>query len=161
VLGCKNWLFAASKATAHRIATLCSLVQTCRHLQVNPFLYLRDVIERVSTHPARLVLELTYVVRTLRDKLAMDFQASADRFRKSAIVIDFGLSYFISEQGVSAISLASAIRSICGRPSMESRERKLNSFSEPCVWRIADFGRTGRRSADLPTVERRLEFRSE
>jgi hypothetical protein len=34
-------------------------VQTCKHLQVNPFVYLRDVIERVSTHPAGLVLELT------------------------------------------------------------------------------------------------------
>jgi transposase len=34
-------------------------VQTCKHLQINPFVYLRDVIERVSTHPARLVLELT------------------------------------------------------------------------------------------------------
>ena len=30
-----------------------------------------------------------------------------------------------------------------------------------CVWRIADFGRTGCRNADLLTVERRLEFRSE
>jgi hypothetical protein len=38
---------------------VCSLVQTCKHLQINPFIYLRDVIERVSTHPARLVLELT------------------------------------------------------------------------------------------------------
>jgi hypothetical protein len=28
-------------------------------MQVNPFVYLRDVTERVSTHPARLVLELT------------------------------------------------------------------------------------------------------
>jgi len=28
-------------------------------LQINPFVYLRDVIERVSAHPARLVLELT------------------------------------------------------------------------------------------------------
>ena len=28
-------------------------------VQVNPFVYLRDVIERVSTHQARLVLELT------------------------------------------------------------------------------------------------------
>jgi len=28
-------------------------------LQINPFVYLRDVIERVSTHPARLVLGLT------------------------------------------------------------------------------------------------------
>jgi transposase len=47
--------FKASKSTA----ILCSLVQTCKHLQVNPFVYLRDVIDRVSTHPARLVLELT------------------------------------------------------------------------------------------------------
>ncbi len=59
VLGRKNWLFAGSEAAAHRTAILCSLVQTCKHLHINPFVYLRDVIERVSTHPARLVLELT------------------------------------------------------------------------------------------------------
>jgi transposase len=58
VLGRKNWLFAGSEAAAHRTAILCSLVQTCKHLRINPFLYLRDVIERVWTHPARLVLEL-------------------------------------------------------------------------------------------------------
>jgi transposase len=34
-------------------------VQTCKHLHLNPSVCLRDVIERVSTHPARLVLELT------------------------------------------------------------------------------------------------------
>jgi transposase len=34
-------------------------VQTCRHLQINPFAHLRDVLDRLSTHPARLVLELT------------------------------------------------------------------------------------------------------
>jgi transposase len=59
VLGRKNWLFAGSEAAAHRTAILCSLVQTCKHLQINPFIYLRDVVERVSTHPARLALELT------------------------------------------------------------------------------------------------------
>jgi transposase len=59
VLGRKNWLFAGSEAAAHRTAILCSLVQTCKHLQVNPFVYLCDAIERVSTHPARLALELT------------------------------------------------------------------------------------------------------
>lgn len=59
VLGRKNWLFAGSEAAAHRTAILCSLVQTCKHLQINPFIYLRDVIERVSIHPARLVLDLT------------------------------------------------------------------------------------------------------
>jgi transposase len=58
-LGRKNWLFAGSEATAHRTAILCSLVQTCRHLQLHPFAYLRDIIERASTHRARLVLELT------------------------------------------------------------------------------------------------------
>ena len=41
------------------MAILCSLVQTCKHLQLDPFVYLRDVIHRVVTHPARLVLELT------------------------------------------------------------------------------------------------------
>jgi len=59
VLGRKNWLFAGSEAAAHRTAILCSLVQTGKHLQINPFVYLRDVIGRVSTHPVRLVLELT------------------------------------------------------------------------------------------------------
>ena len=59
VLGRKNWLFAGSEAAAQRTAILCSLVQTCKHLQINPFIYLRDVIGRVSTHPARLVLDLT------------------------------------------------------------------------------------------------------
>jgi len=52
-------LVVRGEAAAHRTAILCSLVQTCKHLQVNPFVYLRDAIERVSTHPARLVLELT------------------------------------------------------------------------------------------------------
>ena len=59
VLGRKHWLFAGSEAAAHRTAILCSLIQTCKHLRINLFVYLRDVIERVSTHPARLVLELT------------------------------------------------------------------------------------------------------
>jgi hypothetical protein len=33
--------------------------QTWKHLHINPFLSLREVIEPVSTHPARLVLERT------------------------------------------------------------------------------------------------------
>jgi transposase len=43
VLGQKNWLFAGSEAAAHRTAILCLLVQTCKHLRINPFVYLRDV----------------------------------------------------------------------------------------------------------------------
>ena len=36
-----------------------SLVQTCKHVGVEPFVYLRDVIERVSTHPMSRIGELT------------------------------------------------------------------------------------------------------
>ncbi len=59
VVGRKNWLFAGSEAAAHRTAILCSLVQTCKHLRIDPFVYLRKVFDLVSTHPARLVLGLT------------------------------------------------------------------------------------------------------
>jgi transposase len=59
VLGRKNWLFIGSEAAAHRTAVLCTLVNTCKALQLDPFVYLRDVIERVSTHPMSRVEELT------------------------------------------------------------------------------------------------------
>ena len=38
---------------------LLSLVQTCKHVGVDPFVYLRDVIDRVSTHPMSRIGELT------------------------------------------------------------------------------------------------------
>jgi transposase len=78
VLGRRNWLFAGSEAAAHRTAILCSLVQRCKHLQINPFVYLRDVIERVSTHPARLVLELTP-----REWIAATRARQSDRLEES------------------------------------------------------------------------------
>ena len=40
-------------------AVLLSLVQTCKHVGVDPFVYLRAVIERVSTHPMSRISELT------------------------------------------------------------------------------------------------------
>ena len=40
-----------ARGRAHRAAVLLSFVQTCEHVGVEPFVYLRDVIERVSTHP--------------------------------------------------------------------------------------------------------------
>ena len=57
--GRNNWLFAGSAMGAHRAAVLYTLVQSSRELGLSPFEYLRDVIERVSTHPARLIEELT------------------------------------------------------------------------------------------------------
>jgi transposase len=58
-VGRKNWLFAGSDNGAERSCVLYSLLATCKLHGVNPFEYLRDVIMRVSSHPARDVLELS------------------------------------------------------------------------------------------------------
>jgi transposase len=39
-------------------ATLLSLVQSCRLLGNEPFAYVRDVLDRVSTHPASRIEDL-------------------------------------------------------------------------------------------------------
>lgn len=59
VIGRKNWLFIGSEAAAKRTAVLLTLVNTCKAHHINPFEYLRDVIERVSTHPMSRIAELT------------------------------------------------------------------------------------------------------
>jgi hypothetical protein len=51
-LGRKNWLHLGSDRGGRTAATLLSLVQSCKNLGNEPFAYLRDVLERVSTHPA-------------------------------------------------------------------------------------------------------------
>jgi transposase len=58
-LGRKNWLFIGSEAAAHRTMVLLTLIQTCKAHQVDPFAYLRDVIDRVNTHPMSRIDELT------------------------------------------------------------------------------------------------------
>ena len=57
-VGRKNWLFAGSDAGGKTAATLMSLCTTCKNLGVDAFAYLRDVLERISTHPARRIGEL-------------------------------------------------------------------------------------------------------
>lgn len=58
-VGRNNWLFAGSMAGAERAALLYSLVQSCRLAKIDPFLYLRDVLLRVATHPQSRIGELT------------------------------------------------------------------------------------------------------
>lgn len=59
VLGRKNWLFIGSEAAAHRNAVLLTLVNSAKAHGIDPFVYLRDLIDRVSTHPASRIDELT------------------------------------------------------------------------------------------------------
>jgi hypothetical protein len=57
-IGRKNWLFAGSEGGGRTAAILFSLASTCKLLKMDPFAYLRDVLDRVCTHPARRVAEL-------------------------------------------------------------------------------------------------------
>jgi transposase len=57
-LGRKNWLFAGSDKGGETAAILMSLCTTCKNLEIDPQAYLRDVLDRISTHPARLIEEL-------------------------------------------------------------------------------------------------------
>jgi transposase len=58
-VGRKNWLFAGSFEGARRAAVLYSLMQSCRLVGVSPFVYLRDVLRRVATHPQSRIHQLT------------------------------------------------------------------------------------------------------
>nr|WP_303652895.1 IS66 family transposase [Paludisphaera mucosa] len=57
-LGRKNWLHLGSDRGWRTAATLLSLVQSCKALGNEPFAYLRDVLDRVSTHPASRIEDL-------------------------------------------------------------------------------------------------------
>ncbi len=58
-VGRKNWMFAGSDAGGQRAAIIYSLVASCKSCQIDLFAYLRDVIGRVSTHPAKQIAALT------------------------------------------------------------------------------------------------------
>jgi transposase len=58
-LGRKNHLFAGSDGGGHRWAIVCSLVETCKLNNVEPYAYLRDVLQRMADgHPINRLDEL-------------------------------------------------------------------------------------------------------
>jgi transposase len=57
-IGRKNWLFAGSDNGGKTAAVLMSLCATCKAWDIDPFAYLRDVLDRVSTHPHSRIEEL-------------------------------------------------------------------------------------------------------
>jgi transposase len=57
-VGRKNWLFVGHDNGGHRAAIIYSLVASCKLCGIDPFAYLRDVLERISTHPASRIAEL-------------------------------------------------------------------------------------------------------
>ena len=59
VVGRKNWLFARSEGGARAAATLYTLVGSCALQGIDPWLYLKDVLDRVLDHPVKRIAELT------------------------------------------------------------------------------------------------------
>lgn len=46
VLSRRNWLFAGSEEGGHTAATIMSLIESCKRLNINPFEYMKDVLTR-------------------------------------------------------------------------------------------------------------------
>ncbi len=57
-LGRSNWLFAGSLRGGQRAAAAMSLIQSAKLNGHDPYAYLRDVLERLPTHPASRIEEL-------------------------------------------------------------------------------------------------------
>ena len=57
-IGRKNYLFAGSHEAAGRSAMLYSLLGTCKLHGINPFLWLRDTLNRIATHHINKIEEL-------------------------------------------------------------------------------------------------------
>ncbi len=57
-LGRKNWLFAGSERGGRAAATFFTLLESARRNGLNPFVYLRDVLERLPSHPINRIDDL-------------------------------------------------------------------------------------------------------
>jgi len=58
VLGRRNYLFAGSDAGGERAASIYTLIATARLNDIDPYLYLRHVLERIAEHPINRIDEL-------------------------------------------------------------------------------------------------------
>ena len=57
-VGRKNWLFCGSDTGGHTAAILFSMIATCDRHKVNPWEYLRDVLQRIASQPISKLAEL-------------------------------------------------------------------------------------------------------
>ena len=57
-LGRKNWMFVGSEKGGEAAAILMTFCTTCRKLKINTWQYLKDVLQRINTHPMSKIDEL-------------------------------------------------------------------------------------------------------
>ena len=58
-MGRRNWLFCTTEFGARQVATIQTLLATCRAHGIDAYTYLVDVLQRINRHPASRVAELT------------------------------------------------------------------------------------------------------
>jgi len=58
-MGRRAWTYCWTELGAEHVGVIQSLISTCRLYKVDPYTYLVDVLQRVGTHPAKEVIELT------------------------------------------------------------------------------------------------------
>ena len=57
-IGRKNWLFVGSETGGHTAAVLMTFAATCRKNKINTWEYLKDVLQRIQSHPVKRLHEL-------------------------------------------------------------------------------------------------------
>jgi hypothetical protein len=57
-IGRRNWTFLGSDRGGRTAAVLYPFTGTCKHHDIDPFAYLRDILGRLPTHPADQLGEL-------------------------------------------------------------------------------------------------------
>jgi len=58
-MGRRNWLFCWTELGATQVGVIQSLLSTCKLHNINPHVYLTDVLQRVQIHPNSEILDLT------------------------------------------------------------------------------------------------------
>lgn len=58
-MGRKNWLFCWTELGAEHVAVMQSLISTCKLHGIDPYVYLTDVLQRISIHPNAQIEQLT------------------------------------------------------------------------------------------------------
>lgn len=67
-MGRKNWLFCWTEIGAEYVGVIQSLLVTCKLHDVDPYVYLTDVLQRIAQHPNKKIIELT--PRVWKEKFA-------------------------------------------------------------------------------------------
>jgi transposase len=81
-IGRKNWLFFGSERGGEAAATIMSLTRSCVKLCINPWLYLKDVLDRLPTCPKDRLIDLipsNWVCSDANRRLGVPLQIDAPK----------------------------------------------------------------------------------